>query len=59
MVFLIEPTAEELPSSFRPVVRLLPSAPFIFIFIFIFYFSLWRDGITPSVIIFPIAPLSF
>ena len=61
VVFLIEPTAEELPSSFRPAVRLLPSAPFIFIFIFIFifYFSLWRDGITPSVIIFPIVPLSF
>ena len=41
VVFLIEPTAEELSSSFRPAVRLLPSAPFIFIFIF-------RDGVTPS-----------
>ena len=55
VVFLIEPTAEELPSSFRPAVHLPPSAPFIFIY----YFSLWRDGITPSVIIFPIVPLSF
>ena len=34
VVFLIEPTAEELPSSFRPAVRLPPSAPFILFFIF-------------------------
>ena len=55
VVFLTEPTTEELPTNFRPAVR-LPLILFLFI---LFLFSLWRDLITPPVIIFLIAPLLF
>ena len=41
VVFLTEPTAEELPLSFRPAVRLPPPAPFILFYIF-------HYGVIPS-----------
>ena len=55
VVFLTEPTTEELPKNFRPAVR-LPLILFLFI---LFLFSLRRDLITPPVIIFLMAPLLF